>query len=39
MSTLQFIDQQRPFHPVQQLCQVLGVAPSRYYALYNCEVA
>jgi hypothetical protein len=32
MSTLQFIDQQRNFHPVQQLCQVLGVVPSRYYA-------
>ena len=32
MSTLQFIDQQRNFHPVQQLCQVLDVVPSRYYA-------
>ena len=32
MSTLQFIDLQRAFHPVQQLCQVLGVVPSRYYA-------
>jgi len=32
MSTLQFIDQQRSSHPVQQLCQVLGVVPSRYYA-------
>ena len=32
MSTLPFIDQQRINHPVQQLCQVLGVVPSRYYA-------
>ena len=32
MSTLQFIDQQRTCHPVKQLCQVLGVVPSRYYA-------
>ena len=32
MNTLQFLDQQRIFHPVQQLCQVLGVVPSRYYA-------
>ena len=32
MSTLHFIDHQRSFHPVQQLCQVLGVVPSRYYA-------
>ena len=32
MSTLQFIDQQRPFYPVQHLCQVLDVVPSRYYA-------
>jgi len=32
MSTLQFIDQQRASHPIQQLCQVLGVVPSRYYA-------
>ena len=32
MSTLHFIDQQRSGHPVQQLCQVLGVVPSRYYA-------
>ena len=32
ISTLHFIDQQRYFHPVQQLCQVLGVVPSRYYA-------
>jgi len=29
---LEFIDQQRPCYPVQQLCQVLGVVPSRYYA-------
>ena len=32
MSTLQFPDQQRIFHSIQQLCQVLGVVPSRYYA-------
>ena len=32
MSTLHFIDQQRDYHPVQQLCQVLGVVSSRYYA-------
>lgn len=32
MSTFQFIDQQRTYHPVQQLCQVLSVVPSRYYA-------
>ena len=32
MSLPQFIDQQQSCHPVQQLCQVLGVVPSRYYA-------
>ena len=32
MSTLHFIDQQRTFYPVQQLCRVLGAVPSRYYA-------
>ena len=32
MSTLHFIGQQRPFYPVQQLCQVLDRVPSRYYA-------
>ena len=32
MSPLHFINQQRTFHPVQQLCQVLGVVLSRYYA-------
>ena len=32
MSTLHFIDQQRSFYPVQRLCQVLDVVPSRYYA-------
>ncbi|MBT2557946.1 IS3 family transposase [Hymenobacter sp. ISL-91] len=32
MSTFQFIDQQRTCCPVQQLCQVMGVVPSRYYA-------
>lgn len=32
MSPLQFIDQQRICYPVQLLCHVLHVAPSRYYA-------
>jgi len=32
MSQLQFIDQQRVHYPVQLLCQVLHVVPSRYYA-------
>ena len=32
MSELQFIDQQRLHYPVQLLCQVLRVVPSRYYA-------
>lgn len=32
MSQLQFIDQQRVHYPVQLLCQVLQVVPSRYYA-------
>ena len=36
MSTLHFINQQRLFHSVQQLCQVLGVVPSLYYTLYDC---
>ena len=39
MSELEFIDQQRPGHPVQQLCQVLGVVPSRYYAKRLAQVA
>jgi len=39
MSTLRFIDQQRPYHPVQQLCQVLGVVPSRYYAWRLAQVS
>ena len=39
MSTLQFIDQQRSFHPVQQLCQVLEVVPSRYYAWRHTQAA
>ena len=29
---LQFIDQQRTCYSVKQLCQVLGVVSSRYYA-------
>ena len=32
MSQLQFIEQQRVHYPVQLLCQVLQVVPSRYYA-------
>ena len=32
MNQLQFIDQQRLHYPVQLLCQVLAVVPSRYYA-------
>ncbi len=32
MSTLPFIDQQRNFHFIRQLCQVLDVVLSRYYA-------
>jgi len=32
MSQLEFIDQQRIHYPVQLLCQVLHVVPSRYYA-------
>ncbi|MGI4866310.1 MAG: IS3 family transposase [Janthinobacterium lividum] len=32
MSQLQFIDQQRFHYPVQVLCHVLDVVPSRYYA-------
>ena len=32
MSQLQFIDQQRVHYPVQLLCHVLAVVPSRYYA-------
>ena len=32
MSPLHFIDQQRVHYAVQQLCQVLDVVPSRYYA-------
>ena len=36
MNPLPFLDQQRIHHFVQQRCQVLGVVPSRYYALYDC---
>ena len=32
MGPLHFIDQQRVQYPVQQLCRMLGVVPSRYYA-------
>ena len=39
MSQLQFIDQQRIYYPVQLLCQVLQVVPSRYYAWCQRAVA
>ena len=39
MSTLEFIDQQRTAYPVQQLCQVLDVVPSRYYAWRAAQAA
>jgi len=29
---LPFIDQQRTYYPIKQLCQVVGVVSSRYYA-------
>jgi len=32
MSHYHFIDQHRLRYPVLRLCQVLGIAPSRYYA-------
>ena len=32
MSQLQFIDQQRVRYPIQLLCHVLRIIPSRYYA-------
>ena len=38
MSTLHFIDQQRTCYPVKQLCQVLGVVSSRYYAWRVAQV-
>ena len=39
MSTLPFIDQQRNFHFILQLCQVLDVVLSRYYAGRHRSVA
>lgn len=39
MSTLQFVDQQRTCYPVQQLCQVLGMVPSRYYAWRTAQTS
>ena len=39
MSPLQFVDQQRPLYPVKQLCPVLGVVPSRYYAWRVAQAA
>ena len=32
VSLLQFIDQQRIYYPVPQLCQVLGIVLSHYYS-------
>jgi putative transposase len=39
VSTLQFIDQQRTYHPIQQLCRALDVVPSRYYAWRAAQAA
>ena len=39
MRLLPFIDQQRVHHSVQQLCQVLGVVPSRYCAWRLAQVS
>ena len=33
------MDQQRPFYPVQQFCQVLDAVPSRYYAWRVAQAA
>ncbi|RZL07266.1 MAG: hypothetical protein EOO62_17350, partial [Hymenobacter sp.] len=38
MSELPFSDQRRLHYPVQLLCQVLHVVPSRYYAWYQRAV-
>ena len=39
MSPMPFIDQQRVHYAVQQLCQVLDVVPSRYYAWRHRQAA
>ena len=39
MSPMSFIDQQRTHYAVQQLCQVLDVVPSRYYAWRHRQAA
>ena len=39
MSPLPFIDQQRVHYHVQQLCRVLDVVPSRYYAWRHTQAA
>ena len=39
MSPLPFIDQQRVHYAVQQLCRVLDVVPSRYYAWRHAQAA
>lgn len=38
MSTYRFIDAQTAHYPVRRLCQVLGVAPSAYYAWHQRPV-
>ena len=39
MTQLHFIAQQRVQYSVQQLCQVLDVVPSRYYAWWHGQAA
>jgi len=39
VSELHFIDQQRFCYSIRQLCQVLGVVPSRYYAWRHTQAA
>ena len=39
MSPLHFIDQQWVHYAIQQLCQLLGVVPSRYYAWRHASTA
>ncbi len=39
MSEPHFIDQQRFCYSIRQLCQVLGVVPSRYYAWRHAQAA
>ncbi|WP_125932684.1 hypothetical protein [Hymenobacter glacialis] len=39
MITLQFINHQGTYHPIQQLCRALDVVPSRYYAWRAAQAA